>query len=230
MPSATRTNADDYLADGVADLDDEDLLEDDDEDTRPARSSAIQSGWAAAMKAASSDKKFTTEFRFKESPQLVKFLDNVPFAVFKQHWLERAGKKSFVCLEDEPGGCPLCGTGDIPRAKAAFSIVNLTPEDGEPVVEILLTSPTLTRQLATFDQDPKTGPLDRIYWSMARQGKGPKTIYSILPVKARDLSEDHGMDQAQVETMVERFEPLTEKVISFTPRNELTEIAREMSR
>lgn len=226
-PTAIRrkTDADDYLA---ADIDDADetLLEDDDEDIRPERSSAIQSGWEAALKTAQTDsKKFTTEFRFTEEPQLVKFLANTPFAVFRQHWLERPGKKSFVCLED---GCPLCDIGDTPRAKAAFSIVNLSSE--EAVVEILLTSPTLTRQLATFDQDAKTGPLDRIFWSMSRQGKGPKTIYSVLPVKPRDLAEDWGADQSAVEAMVDRFEPLTDAVISFTPRNEMQEIAREMSR
>lgn len=227
MPVAARrkADADDYLVDGVADTDD-DLLEDDDEDTRAVRSSAIQSGWDAALKTAQTDRKaYTNEFRFSEEPQLVKFLTNEPFAVFRQHWLERAGKKSFVCLEQD---CPLCETlGDTPRAKAAFSIVNLSAE--EPVVEILLTSPTLTNQLAKFDTDAKTGPLDRLYWSMSRQGKGPKTTYSILPVKARDLAEDWGVDQTEVEEQIEAFEPLTARVISSTPRDELMTIAREMS-
>ena len=218
------TDADEYLADEIVDVD-EDLLEDDDEDVRPARSSAIQSGWEAATKSIQSDTKFTTEFRFTEDKQLLKFLSSFPFAVFKQHWLERPGKKSFVCLEDN---CPLCDIGDTPRAKAAFSIVNLNAE--EPVVEILLTSPSLTRQLATFDKDPKTGPLDRIYWAMSRSGKGPKTVYTVLPVKARDLAEDYGKDVAEVEEMIEKFSPLTDKVISITPRNDLAEIAREMSR
>lgn len=226
MPIATRrmTDANDYVADGANLDDDENLFEDDSEDTVAEHTSAIQSGWDAALKTAKSDKKYTTEFRFTEDAQLVKFLDNTPFAVFKQHWIERPGKKSFVCLEDE---CPLCGIGDTPRAKAAFSIVNLSAE--EPVVEILLTSPTLTRQLAGFDQDPKTGPLDRIYWAMSRQGTGPKTVYKILPIKARDLVDDWGADPGVVEESVERFEPLTPKVISFTPRNEMQDIAREIT-
>lgn len=227
MPVASRRplDTDDYLVDGVADTEDE-LLEDDDEDVRAARSSAIQSGWDAALKSAQTDRKaYTNEFRFSEDPQLVKFLTNEPFAVFRQHWLERAGKKSFVCLEQE---CPLCEIlGDTPRAKAAFSIVNLSSES--PVVEILLTSPTLTNQLAKFDTDAKTGPLDRLYWSMSRTGKGPKTTYSILPVKARDLAEDWGIDQSEVEDQIEGFEPLTPRVISSTPRDEMVSIAREMS-
>lgn len=226
IAKARQVDADEYLADSDTDINEEELLEDDDEDIRAERSSAVQSGWDAAMKAAQSDsKKFTTEFRFTEEPQLVKFLASEPFAVFKQHWIERAGKKSFVCLEDD---CPLCAIGDTPRAKAAFSVVNLSAE--EPVVEILLTSPTVTRQLATYDGDPKTGPLDRIYWAMSRQGKGPKTIYTINPVKARDLAEDWGVDVVEIEEVIDKFQPLTDKVISFTPRNELMDIAREMSR
>lgn len=225
MPLAERrmTDAADYVADDTLSSE-ESLLEEDSAEIMAERSSALQSGWDAALKTAKSDKKFTTEFRFSEEPQLVKFLDSTPFAVFKQHWIERPGKKSFVCLEDN---CPLCDIGDTPRPKAAFSIVNLSAE--EPVVEILLTSPTLTRQLSGFDQDPKTGPLDRIYWSMARHGKGPKTIYNIIPVKARDLAEDWGADQSVVEESIERFEPLTPRVISFTPQEELTEIAREIT-
>lgn len=205
----------------------EGLYEEEDEDEIPAHSSAIQSGWAAALKGAASDKKYTQDFRWEETPQLLKFIDSAPFAVFEQHWLEgRPGKKSFVCAGVE---CPLCEIGDTPRAKSAFSVVNLSAEGGF-AVEILLTSPTLTRQLAGFDQDPKTGPLDRLFWSVSRQGKGPKTVYSIFPVKARDLAEDHGFDQADVESRVDRFEPLTRKVIPATPIAEMAQIAREMSR
>lgn len=228
MPVAQRkvANPSDFIAEGVdIDLDvDEEILEEDHEDAVSARTSAVQSGWAAALKTASTDRKFTTEFRFTEEPQLVKFLDATPFAVFRQHWIERPGRKSFVCLEEE---CPLCGIGDTPRPKAAFSIVCLSAE--EPLVDILLTSPTLTRQLAAFDQDPKTGPLDRIYWSMSRQGRGPKTVYTIIPVKPRDLSEDWSADANEIETTVSRFEPLTPAVISFAPRDEMTRVAREIS-
>jgi len=228
MPVAQRkvSNPSDFIADGVdMNLDvDEEVFEEDREDVVASHTSAVQSGWAAALKTASTDRKFNTEFRFDEEPQLVKFLDATPFAVFRQHWIERPGRKSFVCLEEE---CPLCGIGDTPRPKAAFSIVNLSAE--EPAVDILLTSPTLTRQLAAFDQDPKTGPLDRIYWSMSRQGRGPKTVYTVLPVKPRDLSEDWSADANEIESTVSRFEPLTPTVISFAPRDEMTRVAREIS-
>jgi len=204
----------------------EGLYEEEDEDEIPAHSSAIQSGWAAALKAASSDKKYTQDFRWSESPQIVKFLDSDPFATFFQHWLTRAGKQSFVCLGAE---CPLCGVGDVPKARAAFSMVNLSSEEGFRV-EILMASPTLTRQLSGFDQDDKTGPLDRLFWSMSRSGKAPTVQHSLFPIKARDLAEDHGFDLADVESRIDRFEPLTAKAIFVTPIAELAQIAREISR
>lgn len=232
MPVAKRrsaaTDPSEFLVDGVEDRDEE-LYEDDDEDTRASRSSALQSGWAAAMKATQTDsKRYTNEFKFTDEQQLVKFLDGEPFAVFGQHWIERQGKRSFVCLSDDPQGCPLCDKGDTPRTKVAFSVVNLSAE--EPVVEMLLTSPTLTRQLATLANDPKTGPLDRIFYALSRSGTGPKTVYNIQAVKPRDLEEDWQVSQDEVERMIDAFEPLTEQVISFTPRSELVEIAREVNR
>lgn len=223
MPTTT-SNSTEYLVDGV---EDDDLLIVEDEDERPARSSAVQSGWAAAMKATESDKRYTNEFKFTDETQLVKFLTNEPFAVYSQHWIERQGKRSFNCLSEDVKGCPLCDIGDIPRAKVAFSVLNLSAE--EPIVEMLITSPTLTRQLAGHDKDPKTGPLDRIFWALSRSGTGKKTVYNVFPVKARDLSEDYGLDQALVEKTVDRFEPLTDVVISFSPRSELVDIAREVN-
>lgn len=225
MPIARRTaSADDYVEPALDD--DADLLDEDDEDTVADQSSALQSGWEAALNASKSDaKRFTNEFKFTEEPQLVKFLTNVPFAVYDQHWIERKGKRSFVCLGDN---CPLCDKGDTPRSKVAFSIVNLSAE--EPIVEMLITSPSLTNQLASLDKDAKTGPLDRLYWSLSRHGKESKTTYTVIPVKPRDLDEDWGCDQAEVEALIDTFEPLTAKVISLTPRSELADIAREINR
>jgi hypothetical protein len=214
------TNVEDFVADDMTD----DLFTEESEDDTPETPGIIPSGWEAALKATESNKKFTNEFKFTEERQLVKFLSSEPFAVYNQHWIERAGKRSFTCLED---GCPLCAIGDEPRPKVAFSIVNLSSE--ETVVEMLVTSPTLTRQLAGLNKDPKTGPLDRIYWALSKTGTQKQTSYQILPVKPRDLAEDWGVDQAEVERVVDQFEPLDRSIISFTSRSELEKIAAEVS-
>ena len=243
MPVARRkptAAAEDYIADeDIANDDlDEDLaeerdeeaaLDDDDEDTVAPRSSAMQSGWKAALDATKGDsKRFTNEFKFTDEAQLVKFLSSEPFAVYEQHWIERSGKRSFVCSADvDPKGCPLCDKGDSPRAKVAFSVLNLSAE--EPVVEMLVTSPTLTRQLASLDSDAKTGPLDRLYWALSKTGTKKSTSYTVQAVKARDLDEDWGCDPNEIEELVEQFEPLTSDAIYRTPRSELIAIAREIN-
>ena len=225
----TITDPTDFLLDSVKEeaASSQNLFEPEDESTQAPRSSTLQAGWGAALKAANagSGGKYTEEFKFSAEHKLVKFISNEPFATYKQHWIERAGKKSFNCLGDE---CPLCNDlGDIPKAKTAFSVVNLTAE--EPVVEMLVTSPQLTRQLAGHDADPKTGPLDRIFWNMSKTGQGKNTVYNVLPVKSRDLQEDWGVDVVKAEAIVDQFEPLTDRVISFSSRNELQDIADEVS-
>lgn len=230
-PAAPAAEATDYLIDDVDTTEetaDESVFEEDDEDTVAERSSSLQSGWKAALDASKSDgKRFTNEFRFTDDAQLVKFLSSEPFAVYEQHWIERKGKCSFVCLSKDPRGCPLCEKGDETRAKVAFSVLNLSAE--EATVEMLVASPTLTKQLAGLDGDPKTGPLDRLYWALTKTGSGKQVSYTCLPVKPRDLDEDWGADPTEVEEICEKFEPLTKAAIGFTAYDEMVKVAREIN-
>lgn len=224
MPAVARRSTSDYIADESL-LDDADVYMDDDEDVVPARSSAIQSGWDAAFKSVKEKSGgYTNDFKFSEDPQLVKFLASEPLAVYSQHWIERTGKKSWTCLGEE---CPLCEGGDRPAKKIAFSVANLSADT--PVVEILTVSPKTMQILARYHQDKTTGPLDRLYYSMSKQGTGPKAVFSIVPVKPRDLEEDWGLDPNEAERIISAFEPLDSSVISFTPRAQLEEIKREVN-
>lgn len=225
MPTARRTSTD-YIADESF-LDDE--FAEDSENVSSLRSSAIQSGWEAALKSAQSSSSsggYVNDFRFSEDNQLVKFLDSEPLAVYSQHWIERAGKRSWTCLGN--ASCPLCAIGDKPARKVSFSIVNLSHPDG-PTVEILTVSAKTMQILNRFHQDRTTGPLDRLFYSMSKAGSGPKTVFDIRPVKARDLEEDWGLDPAETEAVIGGFEPLTSKVISFHTAAQLEEIAREIN-
>lgn len=225
MPTAARRTSTDYIAD-------DSFLDDhyqDSETVTSDRSSAIQSGWEAALRSAStpaSGGDYVKDFRFTEESQLVKFLDSEPIAVYSQHWIERPGKRSWVCTGKVD--CPLCGIGDKPARKVSFSIVNLSHPDG-PTVEILTVSAKTMQILNRYHQDRSTGPLDRLFYSMSKTGSGPKTVFNILPVKARDLEEDWGLDPAETEAVIGGFEPLTNKVISFSTKETLEEIAREIN-
>lgn len=224
MPTAARrTTTDQYIADASF-LDE---FEEDREDVASPRSSAIQSGWEAALKAASAPSSggYVNDFRFSEDAQLIKFLDSDPIAVYSQHWIERPGKRSWICIGED---CPLCGVGDKPGRKVSFSVINLSAPDGA-VAEVLTVSPKTMQILNRYHQDRTTGPLDRLYYSLSKTGSGPKTVFNILPVKARDLEEDWGIDPAETEAIISGFEPLTSKVISFNTREQLDEIAREIT-
>jgi hypothetical protein len=225
LPTAARHTSD-YIADDSF-LDDG--YAEDSEHISAARSSAIQSGWEAALKSASapsSGSGYVNDFKFTEEAQLVKFLDSEPIAVYSQHWIERQGKRSWICLGNSD--CPLCSKGDRPGRKVSFSVVNLSNPEGA-AVEILTVSPKTMQILNRYHQDRTTGPLDRLFYSMSKTGTGPKTVFNILPVKARDLEEDWGLDPAETESIIGGFEPLDSKVISFNSKEKLEEIAREIN-
>lgn len=222
MPAAAR-KIDKYVADAT-------FLEEFEEDTdvTPARSSAIQSGWEAALRSSNErGSSYVNDFKWGEEPQLVKFLSADPVAVYSQHWIERPGKKSWICLGDEKT-CPICRVvGDKPTRKIAFSIVNLSAE--EAVAEILTVSYKTAQMLARYNDDKTTGPLDRLYYSLSRTGTGPKSVFHIQAVKARDLAEDWGIDPDETEAVLATFETLDTTAISFATKDQLQEIADEFA-
>ena len=204
--------------------DDADAFEDEDEDEVPVRSSVVQVGWAAAKKvAAAASTTYATDFRFEEEVQLIKFLSNEPMA-FSQHWVERTGKRSFIC--NGTPKCPLCRRGNRAESKFAFSVVSLSAD--EPQVQLMTVGVRLYGQLEKLDSDPKTGPLDRLYWAVSKSGAGQKTSYSIRPVKDRDLGDDWDIDAAAAVELLGKFKPLGADALRIASDDELREIAREI--
>ena len=206
-----------------------DYLEADSEEVQTPKSGAtVQEGWDAAdalLKVETSE--FPTDFRFSEEPQLVKFLQDRPFATYEQHWIERPkGKKSFVCLGD---GCPLCEIlGDKPRGKFAFNVLVLSGD--EPTVQVMTAPPSLARQIKKAHDDERKGPLDKEFWEVSRLGTGPQTQYTLNYVRGRDLAEEWKLSIDDVMELVANAAPLTaEEVVRETPRSELLEIARSIS-
>jgi hypothetical protein len=201
---------------------DEPLVEDAPEAT-PKHGTSVQAGWGAAdalLKPKGGD--YPNDFRFSDAVQLVRFLDNEPFSVYQQHWLEREGKKSFVCLGDD---CPLCDIlGDKPRGKFAFNVLICTDE--EPSVQILTAPPTFARQLRAANDDPRRGPLTKYYWAISRQGSGPQTAYTLDRVRATDLAEEWDLDAEALEEVAAGATRYGAEAVYVTPRAELLEVAR----
>ncbi len=206
----------------TADVDD--YMITDDADATPKHGTTIQSGWDAANALLKPKKEtdYAVDFKFSDQQQLIRFLQDEPFMVYQAHWVEREGKKSFVCLGDD---CPLCIIADDkPRGKFAFNVLVLSDE--EPSVQILTAPPTLARQLEAANSDPRRGPLTKYYWSISRQGSGPQTQYIIEKVKPSDLAEEWDLDPETVDPAVKSAITYDSKAIFVTPRKELTDIAR----
>jgi hypothetical protein len=204
----------------------EEVYEDDDEDVRPTTSSVVQSGWKKAKevaKTAPSEGDWINDFRWEETAQLVRFLSDEPMS-YRQHWVERTGKKGFVCLGEK---CPLCDIGIKATPKHAFSIINLTED--EPKVYLLTVTNRLLTQLASFDEDPKVGPLTRPYWSLSASGQRQTKTYSIVPVKERDLEEDWDITPEEAQEFCDAAEPADESAIYVTPFADLKAIASALS-
>lgn len=209
-----------------AQVDPEPEAEEENPDETSARSSAIQAGWGSAKKAIKSSGGFTSEFKFTEDPQLVKFQGDAPVAVYKQHWLTEVteGKRSYICLGDE---CPLCNIlGHQPNTRIAFSVVNLSSE--EPEVQLLVVGTRLATTLEKLNDDSKLGPLDKHYWQLSRSGKGTKTTYSALPVKARDLADDWSLDPEGTEASIAALKALSDKDVRLDKKDAMEEVARDL--
>ena len=206
----------------------EDYLEEDSADIQPKVGTTVQEGWDAAealLKVETTE--FPTDFKFSEEPQLVKFLQDRPFATYEQHWIERPkGKKSFVCIGD---GCPMCEIlGDKPRGKFAFNIYVLSGD--VQGVQVLTAPPSLARQIKKAHDDERKGPLDREFWEISRMGTGPTTQYTLNFVRGRDLAEEWKLSPDNVKELVANAEPFSaEDVVRETPRSELLEIARSIA-
>ena len=206
----------------------EDYLEEDSADIQPKVGTTVQEGWDAAealLKVETTE--FPTDFKFSEEPQLVKFLQDRPFATYEQHWIERPkGKKSFVCIGD---GCPMCEIlGDKPRGKFAFNIYVLSGD--VQGVQVLTAPPSLARQIKKAHDDERKGPLDREFWEISRMGTGPTTQYTLNFVRGRDLAEEWKLSPDNVKELVANAELFSaDDVVRETPRSELLEIARSIA-
>ena len=202
-------------------------LDEDSENASPKIGTTVQEGWDAFDTLVKSEtSEFPTDFRFSEEPQLVKFLEDAPFASYEQHWIERPkGKKSFVCIGD---ACPLCDVlGDKPRGKFSFNVLVLSGDTQG--VQILTAPPSLARQIKKAHEDERKGPLSKEFWEISRLGMGPTTQYTLNFVRGRDLAEEWKLNSDSVQELVAAAVPFTAEVIRETPRSEMLEVARSVA-
>jgi hypothetical protein len=155
-------------------------------------------------------------FRVEKDTRLIGFLEEENFASANRHWIEiidsETGKKRLtvkICIKGIDGvdkrpelpdgktdmGCPLCKVGDSPKATAYFNVVDLT-DPSEPLVWEATTDP-FNKIARRYDLREKNGQHlndPDIYWAISKEKNGANdkgvTVYSVDPVKERDLAED----------------------------------------
>jgi len=200
--------------------------DDDDDDAPPPKSTrAVRKGWGGAKRVKEQSSDFADELKISDEAVLIKFLEDEPFASYRQHWIEREGKKSFTCLEDD---CPLCDIGDRPAGRYAFNILLLS--EGEPTNKVWIVGNRLEGTLENYAKDKKTGPLTRHYWSVSRTGKGSNTQYNIQMVKERDLEDDWEVEPLE-EDVIKRYAKncWDDSAVGLQTRKQLQAIADEVA-
>jgi hypothetical protein len=199
----------------------DDGLDDEDEDEDTGRDSAVLSGKAGAQAMRRMGSNYANEFKFeKKHKSLIKFLEDESFASYRQHWVEKKGKKSYICIGK---GCPLCANGDTPSAKFCFNIYSFDTSE----VKALIAGPMLLDVIEDAVAETKSGKLTTGFWRISRTvGANNKTSYTCTPVKDRDLEDDFGITLDQALEAVEEAVPYKASIFKVPTRKELVGVAR----
>lgn len=184
--------------------------EDDDDDEEDDERAPVRSGWKGVDKNKEENSNYADDLKLSEDghpkpPQVIRFLADEPYETFRQHWVTREGKRSFVCFgtaEQNGTGknCPLCALDNSARSMASFRVV-LLDEDVDPVIKTLTAGPKLTDQIKSYHLNPKSGPIDKMYYALSISGKKASTSYPMLPIKMRDLEEDYDITPLTIEEL-----------------------------
>lgn len=193
----------------------------------PQGRTLVRGGWGSVDAVKNADSPFAQRLKVAEDPQIIKFLNDEPYASWRQHWVERQGQRSFVCIADfDEKGCPLCDAGSRPSIRIAFNVALLIPGE-EPVLKSYEVGPRVIDQLKNFHTDPRTGPLSKHFWAVSKTGKGATTATAHQPVKERDL-EEWGismLDDATLNSLISKA--YTPDIISIPSRKDLLDVANE---
>lgn len=205
----------------------EDDVDDDDEDDEDDEG-LVEGGWGAYERGKAKSGGYAEFLKLEEEPTLIKFLEPVPFANFRQHWIDRRqGKRSWVCIEDD---CPLCNLGDDPAFRVMFNVLVLSED--KPMNRVWEMGGAVAEQVKAKMKDKRTAPIDRedVYWSASRTGKKQQTRYALDFVKERDLEEDWDIKPMSEDELEKyRAKAFDKKIIKVPTRKQLLEIAEEVS-
>lgn len=203
--------------------------DDDDEDTPKPAARVIKRGWGAAQRLQESESTYAQRLKVTEDPIVVKFLEDEPYAVYRRHWMERSGQKSFTCIADiDDRGCPLCDAGSRPSSQFSFNVLLLS-SDGEHAIKSYDVGVRVVDQLKNFSSDTRQGPLSKHYWAISKSGKGARTATNHQMVRDRDLPDDFGIEPLSDADLKRWSKQMYDaSIIQIPTYKDLLEIAEEV--
>jgi hypothetical protein len=226
------TDEDDQPSGPTADEDEDDGEAE--EAARVARTLAnkIRGGWTEGQKVMDSTSTYAQALKLDENTQLIKFLDDTPYANYARHWVDRMiqGKpatRAYVCLGTVDQSCPLCGMGDRPQAVSAFNVA-LVGDDGQVLLKTWDVGARLFGVLKNYNNNAKIGPLSKEFFSVSKTGKGGSTQFNVNAVKARDLEEDWDL-QPPSESELKSVGKYDASILQIPKKSDLEELVDELS-
>lgn len=203
-----------------------------------APTAALRGGWTAAKQQVEAVSDYAQTFKPETQTQIIKFLEDAPYANFRRHWMERSGptglvNRPYVCLQSVGKPCPLCDMGDKPQVVSAFNIA-VIGDDGHPSVKSWEVGIRLFNVLNGHHTDPKTGPLTRAYFGVSKTSdgsgarRGGMTQTNVWPIPTSALLEQYGINPPTAGELADLtiYGP---DIIRLPKRSELEEIAEEMA-
>jgi hypothetical protein len=205
----------------------------------------VEGGWGELHRVKSLSSSFAEEFKPEKGiTYLLKFMDDDPFAVYGEHWLDNApSKKSWLCPATLRGQDLPCAIHDVlgdskTRARALFNVILFEESQSgrqktyTPVLKVWYLTPQPANEIEGLSQDEMTRPLTKDYVKFSWRQTGSKknqVTYSATKVKERDLLDDWGIDPLS-DAELDEFdaECYDETVVRVPTTEELEELVEAM--
>lgn len=158
---------------------------------------------------------------------LLRFVETGPYANLRIHWLDRKGKRSFICVGDD---CPLCNAGHNPKGEYRFNVAVFTEED--PVVRSMNAGYRLYTKVKAKAEAPLTKPLPKRQYLVTRSGRAWNEIsYDLETISDDDIAESYPDVYVPTKDEVEALEPYTLDDVEkeYVSMEELEEMAVELA-
>lgn len=203
-------------------------------DTAPAKpkkatsATGIRGGWSAGQQVMESSSPYAQNLKLDSNTQIIKFLDDAPYASYSRHWVERkGGSRPYVCLQSVGKECPLCDIGDRPQATSAFNVV-LVGDDGGVVLKTWDVGTRIFSTLKNFATSSRAGGLSAGYYAVSKVGQKQQSQTLVTPVRESLLEEDYGIEPPSNEAIaaVGKYDA---DIINVPNHRELSELAAEIS-